>query len=68
MTPQKAAKIIGCSATQVRNLIRNGDIQADPQKMPGGFWYDIELSEVRRFKRIPQKQGFPRGQKRKKVK
>lgn len=63
MTPAEAAAIIGCSATQVRVLIRKGKIKATKQEMPGGqFCYDILVAEARRYRDTPQKQGWPRGQ------
>ena len=66
MTPEQAAKVIGCSPQQVRTLIRSGTIKASQRKTPwGSHYYDIEPREAKRYRDIPQGRGFPRGQKRK---
>jgi excisionase family DNA binding protein len=67
MTPNQAAKHLGCSTSHLRLLIRNGKIKADKYQMPGGFFYDIKRTEISRFGRlaIPQKGGWQRGRKRK---
>ncbi len=63
MTPREAAKLIGCSARQVRALCHTGKIKATKVKTPGGqFCYDIPIAEARRYRDKPQKWGWPRGQ------
>lgn len=62
MTTAQAAKIIGCSTSQVGRLIRAGKLQA--RKMPtphGTHYYEIELGEARRYAKT-RPGGWPRGQ------
>lgn len=56
MSPSQAAKLIGCDASHVRRLIRNGKLQAR---------YEISKEEVERYKSLEQSVGYPRGRKRK---
>lgn len=67
MTPNQAAKCLGCSTSHLRLLIRDGKIKAEKYQMPGGFFYDITRTEIGRFGRrpIPQRGGWKRGRKRK---
>ncbi len=64
MTTSQAAKVIGCSTSQVGRLIRAGKLQA--RKLPGPFvvgtyYYDIAPSEARRYAKT-KTGGWPRGQ------
>lgn len=64
MTPSQAARIIGCSVSQVRHLIRTGKIKAKIVRAPGlGGSYKVSPQEVRRYKAL-KLGGFPRGTKR----
>ena len=64
MIPAQASRIIGCSPTQVRVLIRKKKIKAVHREMPGGYYYDVSLSEARRYRDTEQTGGWPRGQSR----
>ena len=61
MTPTQAAQIIGCSPSQVRTLIRKKKIKATRRSMPGGYYYDVSVSEAERYRDTEQTQGWPRG-------
>ena len=62
MTVKQAAKVIGCSPSQVGHLIRIGKIKAERYEMPGGFYYDVPRKEAERYRDTEQKGGWPRGQ------
>lgn len=65
MKPSEAAKIIGCSTTQVRHLIRKGKIQATKKESPTfyGYTYHITQTEAERYRDKPQTGGgWPRGE------
>ncbi len=62
MKPTDAAKIIGCSVSQVRTLCRNGNLPSTRKKILGGYIYDIPREAVLAYAKKPQKQGWPRGQ------
>ncbi len=64
MTPAQAAKVIGCNASQVRTLIRKGKLKARRVTMPGGYYYELQLQDVRRYAKT-KTSGWPRGQSRK---
>ena len=65
MTPLQAAKLIGCSVSQVRTLCSTGTLKARKRSIPGGFYYDVDRQSAEAYRDAPQKQGYPRGQKRK---
>lgn len=62
MTPKQASHIIGCSATQVRALIRGKKIKAKRIATPSGHCYNISQEEAERYRDTPQNGGWPRGQ------
>ena len=63
MTPKQAAKIIGCSTTQVRHLIRKGTIRATKQLNDYGYTYQVSRKEAERYRDKPQTAGgWPRGE------
>ena len=67
MTPRQAAKIIGCCTSHVRTLIRKGKLQAKKIAAlydPTGYYYEVSLTEAKRYRDLPQTKGFPRGQSR----
>lgn len=70
MTPGQAAKIIGCSAQQVRTLIRTGKIQAtkiDATFADVGypyFWDITEAEAIRARDRKTDGRGWPKGKRR----
>jgi len=67
MTPSQAAKVIGCCASHVRTLIRNGKLQAKKIAAlydPTGYYYEVSITEAKRYRDKPQTVGFPRGQSR----
>ena len=66
ITPKQAAKIIGCSTTQVRHLIRKGGIKArreqtDTNQTGYRYRYLISVAEAERYRDTPQTRGWPRG-------
>ena len=61
MTVREAATMLGCSASHVRTLIARGLLDA----RPFGRSHDISARSVMIYQETPQKQGFPRGNKRK---
>ena len=63
MTPRQAAERIGCSPQQVRTLIRNGTLRATKVKNPYGvgYYYQVNTSDVRRYRNRKQTVGYPRG-------
>jgi len=64
MTPKEAAAVIGCSVRQVRVLCQQGTLKSRRRSMPGGFYYVLDPSSVQAYADAPQRQGYPRGQKR----
>ena len=62
MTPNQAAKVIGCSGSQVRYLIRQGKVKATTWESPGGFYYDVSQKEAEHYRDTEQSRGWPRGQ------
>jgi hypothetical protein len=65
MTPRQAAALIGCSVGQVRVLCKKGILTTIRRSVPGGFYYDVDRQSAEAYRDAPQKQGYPRGQKRK---
>jgi len=65
MTPRQAAKVIGCTATNVRTLINRGRLSAVQVPCAYGFTWDLDPKDVTRYARKPQGRGYPRGRKRK---
>ncbi len=64
MTPNEAAKVIGCTSGQVRTLIRTGKLAAKRVPYVGnqhGYRYTISTKEAKRYKRAKQTGGWPRG-------
>lgn len=65
MTPRQAAAVIGCTANQVRHLIRSGRIKARRiESETFGFSYEVSPGEAERYRDSEQSKGFPRGAKR----
>ena len=64
MTPRQAAALIGCSVSQVRVLCQKGILANRCRSIPGGYYYDIDRGSAKAYRDTPQRQGFPRGQKR----
>lgn len=69
MTTVEAAKLIGCSVSQVKHLIRIGRIQAskvDTSMVACGYTYDVLAGSAERYRDTPKTElrGFPRGHKR----
>ena len=65
MNVKEAAKVIGCAPTHVRYLIGRGLLIA--KLVPNNavsLRYEIDETEVMRYKNAPQLQGYPRGKKR----
>ena len=57
LTAAEAADRIGCSDARVRQMIRDGEIQAE--KISPRMWL-IQKSEVERVRKIPYTTGRPR--------
>lgn len=58
MTPTQAAKVIGCSPTYLRDLIRAGKVAArkvQDKYSPSAFHYQITPKEVARIKAQPRR-------------
>ena len=66
MTPIEAAKIIGCSPSHCRELLRTGKIPCKIIVVGDKRFYDVTKADAMRFKRAPKtdQRGFPRGAKR----
>ena len=72
MKPSQAAKVIGCSASHTRWLIREGRLKArrvpvrDNEGNVYSFTYVIRLADARKARSHyrPSLGGFPRGHKR----
>lgn len=68
MNPTQASKILGCTPTHVRHMIRNGVIKAKKNSIGESysgkemFQYNIDKEEVQRVKKLKIKpRGMPRG-------
>ena len=64
MKPIEAAKIIGCSVSQVRYLIHAGKLRAVKVRNPNGTYWEINAADVLLVRDRPTEQagrGYPRG-------
>ena len=71
MITSEAAKAIGISVSQLRNLIRQGKVNATKKKsFKNQYYYEISDEEIERAKGLygydgsGQSVGYPRGRKR----
>jgi hypothetical protein len=68
MTTLEAAEYIGCSKSQVTNLIRSGKLKATKVKVSFnkyGFVLAIKKSDAKKIRDLEQTVGYPRGRSRK---
>ena len=65
MKVKDAAKLIGCSTSQVRVLLRAGKLKGQKWITEIGEYWTVDPVSAREYCDTPQSHGFPRGQKRK---
>jgi len=67
MTPVDAAKLIGCSISYCRLLIRTKKLRATVKYFQGRPYYEVSQHDAEKFRDTLKKdpRGCPRGQKRK---
>ena len=68
MKVKEAAKLIGCSESQIRALLRAGKIKGEKWVTEIGEYWTVYHSSAENYRDTPQTGGYPRGQKRKGVK
>lgn len=62
MKIKEAAKLIGCSESQVRALLRAGKIKGEKWETEIGEYWTVDKSSAKNYRDIPQTGGYPRGQ------
>lgn len=65
MKVKEAAKLIGCSESQVRALLRSRKLKGQKWKTEIGEYWTVHKSSAENYRDTPQTGGFPRGRKRK---
>lgn len=67
ITTRQAATIIGCTTNHVLTLIKKGKLKAIKQWTDTnqyGYRYGVRLVDAEAYAKLPQRGGYPRGQKR----
>ncbi len=61
----EAAKLIGCSPSQVRVLLRSGKIKGQKWSTEIGEYWTVNKHSTEQYRDTQQHGGYPRGRKRK---